>query len=148
VRVSKDDLFGGNNIRVWVGTGWDGYYVIRDNAAAFRAIQSTADHDDWVSFIAEAGIHADMGDHGLDADAKPAFMGSDGGIFKPRQQDHWWDIGGQHKWMSAARPGSSMNSLQISDLAGTNFHMPDGSVTTTLYITTQDNSLYTSPDGG
>lgn len=148
VRVSKDDLFGGNNIRVWVGTGWDGYYVIRDNAAAFRALQSTADFDDWVSFIAEAGIHADMGDLGLDANAEPAFMGSDGGIYKPRPQDHWWDIGGQHKWMSAARPGSSMNSLQISDLAGTNFHLPDGSVTTTFYITTQDNSLYTSPNGG
>lgn len=38
VRVSKDDLFGGNHIRVWVGTGWDGYYVIRDNAAALRAL--------------------------------------------------------------------------------------------------------------
>jgi hypothetical protein len=148
VRVSKDELLGGNNIRVWVGTGWDGYYVIRDNADAFRGLQSTAEHDDWVSFIAEAGIHADMGDLGLDADAEPAFMGSDGGIYKPRPQDHWWDIGGQHKWMSAARPGSGMNSLQISDLAGTNFHWPDGRITTSLYITTQDNNLYTSPDGG
>ena len=148
VRVSKDDLYGGNNIRVWVGTGWDGYYVIRDNAAAFRGLLSTPEWDDWVSFIAEAGIHADMGDLGLDADAKPAFMGTDGGIFKPRPQDHWWDIGGQHKWMSAARPGSGMNSLQISDLAGTNVHQSNGSVTTTLYISTQDNSLYTSPDAG
>lgn len=148
VRVSKDDLFGGNNIRVWVGTGWDGYYVIRDNAAAFRGLLSTPEWDDWVSFIAEAGVHADMGDLGLDADAKPAFMGSDGGIYRPRPQAKWWDIGGQHKWMSAARPGSGMNSLQISDLAGTNIRMPNGSITTTLYITTQDNSLYTSPDGG
>ncbi len=148
VRVSKDDLFGGNNIRVWVGTGWDGYYVIRDNAAAFRGLLSTPEWDDWVSFIAEAGIHADMGDLGLDADAKPAFLSSDGGIYKPRPQDHWWDIGGQHKWMSAARPGSGMNSLQISDLAGTNFHMAGGGVTTSLYITTQDNKLYTSPDAG
>jgi hypothetical protein len=148
VRVSKDDLFGGNHIRVWVDAGWDGYYVIREDAASIRALVSTADRDDWVSFIAEAGIHADMGDLGLDADSKPAFLGSDGGIYRPRPQAKWWDIGGQHKWMSAAKPGSGMNSLQISDLAGTNLHLPNGSVATSLYITTQDNSLYTSPDGG
>jgi hypothetical protein len=148
VRVSKDDLFGGNHIRVWVGTGWDGYYVIRDTAAAFRALVSTPDHDDWVSFVAEAGIHADMGDLGLDADARPAFLSSDGGIFKPRPQSGWWEIGGKHKWMSAARFGSGMNSLQISDLAGTNVQMSDGSTRTSLYLTTQDNNLYTSPDGG
>jgi photosystem II stability/assembly factor-like uncharacterized protein len=147
VRVSKDDLFGGNHIRVWVGTGWDGYYVIREDAAAIRAILSTADHDDWVSFIAEAGIHADMGDLGLDSDSKPALMGSDGGIFRTRVQPRWWEIGGSSKWMSAARPGSGMNSLQISDLAGTNVQSPNG-VTTSLYITTQDNALYTSPDAG
>jgi hypothetical protein len=148
VRVSKDDLFGGNHLRLWVGTGWDGYYVIREDAASIRALLSTPEHDDWVSFIAEAGIHADMGDLGLDADAKPAMMGSDGGIFRPRPQEKWWDIGGQHKWMSAAKPGSGMNSLQISDLAGTNFHTSNGGVTTSLYFTTQDNQLYTSPDGG
>jgi hypothetical protein len=148
VRVSRDDLFGGSHIRVWVGTGWDGYYVIREDAASIRALLSTADWDDWVSFIAEAGIHADMGDLGLDADAGPAFLGSDGGIYRPRPQPAWWDIGGAHKWMSAARPGSGMNSLQISDLAGTNVHGPNGGVTTSLYITTQDNRLYTSSDGG
>jgi hypothetical protein len=148
VQVSRDDLYGGDFIRVWVGTGWDGYYVIRDDAGSIRALRSTPEWDDWVSFIAEAGVHADMGDLGLDADAKPAFMGSDGGIFKPRPQAHWWDIGGQHKWMSAARPGSGMNSLQISDLGGTNVHQANGTVTTTLYITTQDNNLYTTPDGG
>ncbi|MFZ1986960.1 MAG: hypothetical protein WAU91_21285 [Desulfatitalea sp.] len=141
-------MFGGNHIRVWVGTGWDGYYVIRDNAAAFRALLSTATWDDWVSFIAEAGIHADMGDLGLDADAKPAFIGTDGGIYKPRFQEKWWEIGGKHKWVSAATPGSGMNSLQITDLAGTNVRLPNGNVTTSLYITTQDNALYTSPDGG
>jgi hypothetical protein len=148
VRVSKDDLFGGNHIRVWVGTGWDGYYVIREDAASFRALLSTPEWDDWVSFIAEAGVHADMGDLGLDADSKPAFMGTDGGIYRPRPLPRWWEIGGKSKWMSAARPGSGMNSLQISDLAGTNVTMPNGSVTTALYITTQDNSLYTTPDAG
>jgi hypothetical protein len=146
VSVSKDFLYGG--YRVWVGEGWDGYYVIRGDAAGFRGLLSNATWDDWVSFIAEAGIHADMGDLGLDGGVLPAYVGSDGGIFKPRPQDNWWDIGGSHKWMSAAAPGSSMNSLQISDMGGTNFHMPDGSVQTSLYLTTQDNALYVSPDGG
>ncbi|HEY0876219.1 MAG TPA: hypothetical protein VGD94_22290 [Vicinamibacterales bacterium] len=148
VRVSRDELHGGNHIRLWVGTGWDGYYVIREDAASIRALQSTPTFDDWVSFIAEAGIHADMGDLGLDASAMPAFMGTDGGIYKPRVQDKWWEIGGQHKWVSAAVPGSGMNSLQISDLAGTNIRLPNGDFTTSLYFTTQDNALYTSPDGG
>jgi hypothetical protein len=89
-----------------------------------------------------------MGDLGLDSDAKPAFMGTDGGIYTPRVQDKWWEIGGQHKWVSAAVPGSGMNSLQISDLAGTNVRLPNGTFTTSLYFTTQDNALYTSPDGG
>ena len=148
VRVSNDELFGGNHIRVWVGAGWDGYYVIREDAASIRALLSTADWDDWVSFIAEAGIHADMGDLGLDADFKPALMGTDGGIYRPRPQDKWWNIGGKQKWMSAAAPGSGMNSLQISDLGGTNFRAANGNSSTSLYITTQDNQLYTSPDGG
>jgi hypothetical protein len=148
VSASKDDLNGGNSIRVWVGEGWDGVYVNRASAADFRALLSNAQHDDWVSFIAEAGIHADMGDLGLDGDLKPAFLGSDGGIFKPRPQDNWWNIGGHHKWMSAVVPGSSMNSLQISDMAGTNFHQPDGSIKTSLYFTTQDNRIWGSPDGG
>ena len=146
VRVSRDFLYGG--YRVWVGEGWDGYYVIRGDAAAFRGLLSNATWDDWVSFIAEAGIHADMGDLGLVSGAVPAYLGSDGGIFKQRQQANWWDIGGSHKWMSAAAPGSGMNSLQISDIGGTNFHMPDDSVQTSLYLTTQDNALYASPDGG
>ncbi len=148
VRVSKDDLLGGKNIRVWVGEGWDGNYVVREDAASIRALRADPDHNDWVSFIAEAGIHADMGDLGLDGDLKPALLGSDGGIFKPRMTPDWWKFGGKHKWMSAAVPGSGMNSLQISDLAGTNFTQPNGQITTSLYFTTQDNRIWASPDGG
>lgn len=147
-RITPDGLNGGDHIRVWLGVGWDGYYVNRDNAAAIRALQSTATFDDWVSFIAEAGIHADMGDLGLDGDLQPALMGSDGGIFKPRPMEKWWAIGGKSKWMSAAVPGSGLNSLQISDLHGTNFRQADGRFTTSLYFTTQDNRLYTSDNGG
>jgi hypothetical protein len=58
VRVTKPDPPSGNSITVWVGAGWDGYYVTRTTAAEFRSIQT----NDWVSFIKTAGIHADMGD--------------------------------------------------------------------------------------
>jgi hypothetical protein len=147
-RITPDGLNGGDFIRVWLGTGWDGYYVNRNSAADIRALKSTDAFDDWVSFIAEAGIHADMGDLGVDGGNQPAFMGSDGGIFKPREVDGWWKIGGNSKWMSAAEPGSGLNSLQISDLHGTNFRRPGGAFTTNLYFTTQDNQLYMSDNGG
>ncbi len=147
-RITPDGLNGGDFIRVWLGAGWDGYYVNRNNAADIRALQSTANFDDWVSFIAEAGVHADMGDLGVDGDLKPAFMGSDGGVFKPRDVANWWNIGGKSKWMSAAPPGSGLNSLQISDLHGINFRRGYGKFSTSLYFTTQDNALYMSKDGG
>jgi hypothetical protein len=136
VRVVKDKD-GDGTISVWVGTGWDGYYVTRNDAASIRAIRTS----DWVSFIKNAGIHADMGDLGLDGDGHPVLVGSDGGIFKP-------DPAKPGRWMSAAVPGSSMNSLQISDLAGTNVTRDDRSVVTSLYFTTQDNRIWASPDGG
>lgn len=136
VRVSKDLEFGGQHITIWVGEGWDGYYVTREDAASIRAIRADAEWDDWVSFIAPAGIHADLGDLGLDSEFQPVLVGSDGGIFKPRP-------GAPGKWMSAAVPGSGMNSLQITDLAGTNIANK-----TTLYFATQDNKIWASPDGG
>lgn len=141
VRVSRDLEFGGQHITVWVGEGWDGYYVTREDAASIRAIRSDADWDDWVSFITPAGIHADMGDLGLDSEFQPVLVGSDGGIFMPRPN-------APHKWMSAAVPGSGMNSLQITDLAGTNVAQANGSTKTALYFATQDNKIWSSPDGG
>lgn len=141
VRVTKDRVFGGRHISVWVGEGWDGYYVTREDVASFRAIRSDAQWDDWVSFIAPAGIHADMGDLGVDGELQPMLVGTDGGIFKPHPS-----IDG--KWISAAVPGSGMNSLQITDLAGTNVTQGDGQVKTSLYFATQDNKIWSSPDGG
>lgn len=136
VRVSKALEFPGQHMTVWVGEGWDGYYVTREDAASIRAIRSDASWDDWVSFIAPAGIHADMGDLGLDSEFQPVLVGSDGGIFKPRPN-------APGKWMSAAAPGSGMNSLQITDLAGTNIGNQ-----TTLYFATQDNKIWASANGG
>ena len=85
-----------------------------------------------------------MSDLGVDASLQPTFLGSDGGIFKPRLPP---TADGQ--WVSAAVPGSGMNSLQITDLAGTNMVKPNGQVlSTSLYFGTQDNFLWASPDGG
>ncbi len=134
VRVSKDEV---GHITIWVGAGWDGYFITRDNAESIRSIQAS----DWESFIRTAGIHADMGDMGVDGDLQPAYVGSDGGIFKPHPTE-------AKRWISAAVPGSGMNSLQIMDLAGTNVTGSDGRVATHLYFATQDNKIWASPDGG
>jgi hypothetical protein len=142
VRVSKDQEQGGQHISVWVGEGWDGNFVTREDAASIRAIRSDAELDDWVSFIAPAGIHADMGDMGLDGDLQRAYVGSDGGIFKPDPSSSGLRL------INAAPPGSGMNSLQITDVAGTNVTDGSGRVSTTLYFATQDNSLWSSADGG
>lgn len=142
VRVSKDNVFGGQHISVWVGAGWDGYFVTREDAASIRTIRSDAEWDDWVSYIAPAGIHADMGDLGLDGDFQRTYVGTDGGIFKTTEQPD------SLRLISAAPAGSSMNSLQITDVAGTNVKDGNGRISTTLYFATQDNNIWSSADGG
>jgi hypothetical protein len=143
IRVTKEPgpEFGPWPIKVWTGHGWDGYQVVRATAEEFRALTPA----DWTSYIATAGIHADMSDLGVDSGLRPAFLGSDGGLFKPRPRV----TPGKDEWVSAAIPGSGMNSLQITDLAGTNMMRPDGAVlSTSLYFGTQDNNLWASADGG
>ena len=144
VRVTKEPItseFGPWPIKVWTGHGWDGYQVSRGTVEEFRALTK----GDWVSYIATAGVHSDMGDLGVDANFQPTFLGSDGGIFKPRIPPS----SATGEWVSAAVPGSGMNSLQITDLAGTNMVRPDGQIlSTSLYFGTQDNFLWASPDGG
>jgi hypothetical protein len=136
VRVSSDTST--RALTVWLGHGWDGYRVTRKDAAEFHALAQ----GDWTSFIATAGIHADMSDLGVDGQHVPRLMGSDGGLFKPRE------LGGA-EWVSAAVPGSGMNSLQITDLAGTNIRTASGGTSSTsLYFGTQDNWIWASPDGG
>ena len=141
VRVSKDLEFGNNHISIWIGAGWDGYYVTRDSAQSIRSIRADTEWNDWVSFIAPAGVHADLGDLGLDGDLQPAYLGSDGGIFKPHPTV-------AKRWISAAVPGSGMNSFQIMDFAGTNFSDANGRPAAHLYFGTQDNKIWASPDGG
>ncbi len=137
----KSSEFGPWPIKVWTGNGWDGRQVIRATVEEFRALTK----EDWTSYIKPARIHADMSDLGVDAGLQPVFLGSDGGLFKPRPAG----LPGTGDWVSAAVPGSGMNSLQITDLAGTNIVRPDGAVrSTSLYFGTQDNNLWASADGG
>ena len=144
VRVSQErgPEFGPWPIKVWTGNGWDGHQVIRATAEEFRALSPA----DWASYIETAGIHSDMSDLGVDAAGNPVYLGSDGGIFEPRPGG---TAAAKNEWVSAAVPGSGMNSLQITDLAGTNVVRPDGArISTSLYFGTQDNWLWASPDGG
>jgi hypothetical protein len=83
-----------------------------------------------------------MGDMGLDGELQRAFVGTDGGIFKPDPASN------SLRMISAAEPGSGMNSLQITDVAGTNVKDANGRVSTTLYFATQDNHIWSSADGG
>jgi hypothetical protein len=86
-----------------------------------------------------------MSDLGVDGALSPVFLGSDGGIFKLREPPS----AGAGDWVSAAVPGSGMNSLQMTDLAGTNMRRNDGAVlSTSLYFSTQDNYIWASADGG
>ncbi len=143
VRVTKErgPEFGPWPITIWTGHGWDGYKVTRATAEEFRSVTK----GDWLSYIATAGVHSDMGDMGVDAALLPTFLGSDGGIFKPRPPG----LAGTGDWVSGAAPGSGMNSLQMTSLAGTNMMKPNGQVlSTSLYFGTQDNWLWASPDGG
>jgi hypothetical protein len=143
VRVTREagPEFGPWPITIWLGHGWDGFRVTRATVDEFRALIQ----GDWTSYIRTAGIHADMSDMGVDAASHPVFLGSDGGIFKPRSPSS----AATGDWVSAAVPGSGMNSLQITDLAGTNMQRPDGAVlSTSLYFGTQDNNLWASADGG
>lgn len=143
VRVSKDQPENvGKRITIWVGTGQDGFFVTREDAASIRALTAA----DWASFIAPAGIHADMGDMGVDGNLQPAYLGSDGGIFKPHPFKPNPTTAG--RWISAAVPGSGMNSLEITDLAGTNYPQGNGRFITQLYFSTQDNKIWASPDEG
>ncbi len=143
VRVTREPgpEFGPWPVSVWTGHGWDGYRVTRTTADEFRALTPA----DWISYVHTAGVHADMSDLGVDGALHPVFLGSDGGIFKLRQPP----VAGAGDWVSAAVPGSGMNSLQMTDLAGTNRLRNDGApISTSLYFSTQDNNIWASADGG
>lgn len=121
---------------IWVGQGFNTLFATVSSARVLPTLVST----DWSRIGRAEGVHDDTGDLGLNADARPVLLGTDGGVFKPADAT-------LARWESAARRGSQMNSLQITDLAGVNIEGPDTSQTF-LYFGTQDNSIWASTDGG
>ncbi len=134
VKVGRGAISGTTTI--WVGQGTQAAHVTRRRIGSLRALTAA----DWTVFGRGQGVHDDMGDMGLDAAGRPVMIGSDGGAFRRDPEDGT-------RWISAAPFGSGMNSLQITDLAGTNVHAAAG-VRTNLYFSTQDNALWASEDGG
>lgn len=141
VRIARLDvpLFG-EHATVWIGRGVSALFCTRRLPRHFR----TVGPEHWSIVGRAQGFHDDTGDLGLDGACQPRMMGTDGGVFEPATFD---SIGNVATWSRAAKPGSGMNSYQITDLGGTNVR--DGRTTrTTLYFATQDNAVWASPDGG
>ena len=120
---------------VWVGQGVRAVAALTANSSTTRGLEA----GDWVVHGRADGIHDDTGDLGVAGDLEVIMMGTDGGVFKPRSS-------AITSWTTAAPDGSRFNSLQITDLHGTN--RSGSNPNTTLYFATQDNAIWSSDDNG
>ena len=134
VRFSRDQSIP-DATRLWVGQNDRMVAVTRKKVASFRALTASS----WTLLGTEWGWHSDMGDLGVDASGAPAMFGDDGGVFKPDPEN----LG---SWISAAAPGSGMNSLQVTSLLGVNQQI-EGRNVAALHFGTQDNWIWGSLDG-
>jgi photosystem II stability/assembly factor-like uncharacterized protein len=134
VRVARN-LDTGNAIDIWVGLGVNLGRATCANITCVKGLTSTS----WTTLWRPQGVHDDSGHMGLDANGRPVLYGSDGGVFKPTD-------GTGNTWTRASVTGSGLDSYQITSLAGTNVDGPTPH--TSLYFATQDNGLWSSPDGG
>ena len=141
VRIVRLNVpFFGECATVWIGRGVSALFSTRQLARHFRTIQP----DHWSIVGRAQGFHDDTGDLGLDSNFQPRMLGTDGGVFAPLEFD---SIGNVSTWQSAAKPGSGMNSYQITDIGGTNVRV-DRKTQSAVYISTQDNGVWASTDGG
>ncbi len=122
---------------IWVGQGVRAIAALTASPATTKALAA----GDWVVHGRGDGIHDDTGDLGVAGDLRPVMLGTDGGVFVPTS-------GQVTAWQSGAPDGSRFNSLQITDLAGTNTDSDDSDLETTLYFSTQDNAIWSSNDNG
>ena len=127
--------------------------IVSQGTYAIATIVRSADQirrlrpEDWAAFGRSAGVHDDLGDLGVATAARggpgePVMIGSDGGVFKPTGS------AGLDEWTTGAPNGSGLNSWQITDLAGHSLRLSDRPNKTTVYMTTQDNGIWSSIDGG
>lgn len=130
----------GEYATVWIGRGVSALFCTRQLPRHFRNVGP----EHWSIVGRAQGFHDDTGDLGLDGDFQPRMMGTDGGVFSPLEYD---SIGNVATWQSAAKPGSGMNSYQITDIGGTNVRV-DRKTQTAIYFSTQDNAVWASTDGG
>ncbi len=132
VRVSRG-VSGSPSFDVWVGCGARMY---RRSCADLLDFKKTT-KSKWTPFLRSDGVHEDAGHIGLGSFSTPVLYGSDGGIFLPSAPDYT-------SWTRASNPGSGMNSFLFTDIAGTDYLGGSRS----LYLGTQDNGLWASPDNG
>jgi hypothetical protein len=127
---------GSQAIDLWVGLGVQLWKTSSPNFDSVRRLTVA----DWRTIGRVEGLHDDCGHLGLDAQRRLVMYGSDGGLFKPQNPEGT-------RWTLGSPGGSGMNSYQITSLAGTTYH-PIVNPQPSLYITTQDNGIWGSPDGG
>jgi hypothetical protein len=130
---------------LWVGQGVHAILSRVSDAPSIRALPEF----NWLKISTGEGIHGDTGDVGVDGEGKPVLMGTDGGVFRPAISPLETDgllVPPLSRWVNAPEPGG-FNSLQISDVGGTNVARANG-VQSHIYFATQDNSVWSSDDGG
>jgi hypothetical protein len=132
VRVARG-ASGPPSLDVWVGCG---AHLYRRSAADILDFKRTT-KSRWRDYWRPQGLHDDTGHMGLDSVKTPVLYGSDGGVFKPSAPDFT-------SWTRASDPGSGMNSFLFTDIAGTDYLGGSRS----LYLSTQDNGVWGSPDDG
>jgi photosystem II stability/assembly factor-like uncharacterized protein len=121
------DVYFGDAARLWRNTCNTGGTGARCNP------------NNWVQTPTD---HADQNHLAFDPAANCAkYMVSDGGIHSPTDFSNNTTCGSN--WAISGKPQNGYNALQIYDVAATTY--PDH---VRLYIGTQDNALWYSPDGG
>jgi hypothetical protein len=136
VRVARSS--NGTSFDLWVGAGEDLLKATSSDVNSARNLRTT----DWIRMRWGHGIHPDSAYLALDRNKRPLLYGSDGGLFKPTNEE-------ATNWRGIDTGVTGTNSFQISDLAGTNVRLRSGvTYSTSLYFTTQDNDIWASPDDG
>lgn len=135
VRVARRPA-GAPGIDIFLGTGVLLYKASVERHADVRSLR----RESWMALGRPAGLHDDAGDLGVDSQLRPVMYGCDGGLFRPANPE-------ATLWTHASVRGSGMNSLLLTGVSGTNYNRVVAPLPS-LYIGTQDNSVWGSPDGG
>lgn len=135
VRVARS--FDGTSFDLWIGAG---IALLKATCSDINSAKNLR-ASDWFPMSWGNGIHPDTGYLALDNNKRPLLYGSDGGLYRPTNEEGT-------KWRGIDTGETGTNSFQISDLAGTNVRMRSGAYRTSLYFATQDNDIWASPNGG